>query len=93
VHAEAHFYAPLHHGDLMVIRPSVTRLGRSSMSICYTIFNQAGRRCSEVRTTKAFVQLDSMVKQDVPDDIRERLTALTGPLPPPMDPDDQDARA
>ncbi len=86
VHAGANFFAPLRHGDVMVIRVCIARLGRSSMGVKYTLSNQDGVLCTEVSTTQAFVDMATMKPIPIPTQVRRLLERAICPTPADGDP-------
>ena len=71
VNVTSNFFAPLRHGDTMVIRLAVTRLGRTSMGVRYTLLNQDGIRAAEITTVQTFVRLSTLTPLEIPPHVRE----------------------
>jgi len=66
---------PLFHGDRMRIDVRVAKLGRSSMTMAYEVFNHEEKICALVTMKHAFVsRQEGFVAIPIPGEIRQRLT-------------------
>ena len=65
---------PLFHGDRMTISAVVSALGRSSMTMRYTIENQSNEVSARVWMTHAFITSEGFRSIPIPEEIRARLT-------------------
>jgi 4-hydroxybenzoyl-CoA thioesterase len=78
----ANFFAPLRHGDTMVIRLHINRLGRTSMGIRYTLSNQEGVKAAEITTVQVFVRFSTLEPLEIPPHVRRVLERVMVPPPP-----------
>ena len=73
VHTEADYTQPMRHGDQIVIRLQIERLGRSSIRVIYTFVGQDGEHLAVARTTHVFVNAVTNHSSEIPADLRKRL--------------------
>jgi len=69
VHAECDYSSPLRYGDLLRIRVSVERMGRTSTVFRYRIRSRRGR-AAEARITVVCVDMDTFRPRSIPRDCR-----------------------
>jgi len=67
------FHAPLRHGDTLVIRASVIRLGGASIHLRYRIFNQHEALCATIETTQSCIDLKQLRGKRIPESLRTAL--------------------
>mgnify|MGYP003956615555 CR=1 FL=1 len=65
---------PLFHGDKLSIDAIVCELGRSSLTMRYTIHNDAQDVCARVWMTHAFITSEGFTSIPIPEKIRNLLT-------------------
>ena len=75
VHSEADYRVPFRHGERMLIRLDVTRVGRASFTLRYHALGPTGDTRVEVTTVHAFVNKAAMKPIAIPDDLRAVLRA------------------
>jgi acyl-CoA thioester hydrolase len=77
VHAETDFRAELIAGDVIALRSGVEAIGRRSAQFRHELINVAsGETAMTTRFTCVLLDLERRVAVELPDDIRDRLTAL-----------------
>ena len=71
-HSEADYRKPVLHGERIVVRVDVTRVGRASFSLGYRVTGPGGPGDvrAEVKTVHAFVEKKSMKPIPIPEDLR-----------------------
>jgi len=71
-HSEADYRKPVLHGERIVVRVDVTRVGRASFSLGYRVTGPggAGDVRAEVKTAHAFVEKASMKPIPIPENLR-----------------------
>jgi acyl-CoA thioester hydrolase len=80
VHAETDFRAELIAGDVIALRSGVQAIGHKSAEFRHELINVAsGQTVMSTRFKCVLLDLERRVAVEVPPDIRERMTALTGP--------------
>ena len=66
------FTAPLEYGDTAIVKLSVAKLGRTSVSFVYTVRRKRdGAQCFRAHVTTVFIDLDSREPLPVPQELRE----------------------
>lgn len=80
VHLEADFRLPLRYGDEIEIEAVVEEIGRSSVTWRYEIFRD-GEPAAAARLVTVNLDLDAAVKRELPQWLRERLTAAADGAP------------
>jgi YbgC/YbaW family acyl-CoA thioester hydrolase len=85
VHLAADFRAPLRYGDTCLVRVTVARLGRTSVTFRHQLVRASdGVECAEVEHVVAVADLASLRAIPIPDDVRallERHVAPAGACP------------
>lgn len=66
---------PLRHGDRVRIALQVAQMGRSSLTLRYTVYNQEDRLCATVFTRHVFVS-ESFKSTPIPQGIRDAFEAF-----------------
>ncbi len=66
-------FKPLFHGDRLTVKAHVCQLGRSSMTMAYSIENQDGVECTRVWMKHAFITRVGFKSIPIPDEIRVNL--------------------
>jgi 4-hydroxybenzoyl-CoA thioesterase len=69
VRVECDFGAPLHHGELIDVEMTISKIGRSSFTSAYRVL-RAGKLCARAEITTATVDLDKMEAIPIPDSYR-----------------------
>ena len=71
-HSEADYRKPVLHGERIVVRVDVTRVGRASFTLGYRVTGPGGASDvrAEVKTVHAFVEKKSMRPIPIPEDLR-----------------------
>jgi YbgC/YbaW family acyl-CoA thioester hydrolase len=71
------FFAPLHYGDLVIVKLVLERIGRSSVIFNYEIRRkQDSELCFSTQITKVFMDLDAYKVLPIPDDIQSLLESM-----------------
>jgi len=73
LNVDATFHHPLRYGDTITARITVPHLGTTSLAWRYRFYNQDGTLVWSSRQTTVCVDMDSMDKLPLPDDIRAGL--------------------
>ena len=76
VHAEADFLAPLRHGEQVLIRLSLARLGGSSFILEYEFLGSEGNIRARARTVHVALAPGGGKSVPLPDALRQRLELL-----------------
>ena len=80
VHSEADFKSPMRMGDRLLVKMTIERLGKSSITFHYTLTGPDERLCATVRLVHALVDLESFTPCGIPEELRTNLDGL-GLLP------------
>jgi len=65
------FSAPLHYGDIALVKLSIAKVGRSSATFNYEIRRKKDSKlCFVAQITKVFIDMDSYKVLAIPDDLR-----------------------
>ena len=75
VNLTATFRAPLRYGDICPVELTLTRLGGTSVTWHYRIFQSPGKLAAEATIVTACMDLDTQSGTLIPQDIRARLEA------------------
>jgi YbgC/YbaW family acyl-CoA thioester hydrolase len=78
VHAEADYRCPVTDGDTVEIELGLERIGNSSFTMKFSIFDLDGRLVGTVRTVHVTMDCQSQTKIPLPDDFRRMLSAYSG---------------
>lgn len=77
VRLEVDFFAPVRYGDEPVVHLGVLRVGRSSVEFGFWMTKDgAPPLLNRARITTVAVDMDTMARRDVPQDLRERLAGF-----------------
>ena len=77
IHSE--FSAPLTYGDFVLVKLSVEKIGRSSVTFNYRIYRKKDSTlCFEAQITKVFIDLDTKTALPIPEEIRSLMDSLLG---------------
>lgn len=75
VHAEADYLQPMRHGDLVLIRLSLLRIGNSSFSLAYEFIGNEGQTLAKASTVHVAVNHDNHSKTPLPAALTSALSA------------------
>jgi 4-hydroxybenzoyl-CoA thioesterase len=76
VHAECDFPASLRYGDVVVVNVSVVKVGTTSITFRFVLSRESdGVVVGRAMQTSVLVDLESMKKMPIPDDIRAQAEA------------------
>jgi acyl-CoA thioester hydrolase/1,4-dihydroxy-2-naphthoyl-CoA hydrolase len=75
--SQAEYLRPLFAGHTYVVEVKVQRVGESSASFEFSIFDEEGGLCSRVETTHVFADPKKKAKIKIPADIRKKLASQT----------------
>jgi len=73
VHTESDFLSPVFVGDLIEIRVSVIKLGKTSFTLAYNLYNTSQKVIGTARTVHVTTDKKTRKKIPLPDDLRSRL--------------------
>lgn len=73
VNVTSEFHAPLRYGDIISAQLSISHLGTSSLGWNYRFENQDGMVVWTSQQTTVCVNMETMKKQAIPNDLREGL--------------------
>lgn len=73
VNVTSEFHAPLRYGDIISAQLSISHLGTSSLGWTYRFENQDGMVVWTSQQTTVCVNMETMKKQAIPNDLREGL--------------------
>ncbi len=73
VHAESDYLAPLNLGDSISIAVKVEKIGETSFTLCYNIFNKEKKLMGKVTTVHVSVDRNSGGKIRLPKDFKDKL--------------------
>jgi YbgC/YbaW family acyl-CoA thioester hydrolase len=77
VHSEANFYHPLRYGDIATCKLKIKRIGDTSVTWSFEIFNQDEILCWTSLQTTVCTNMDEITsKESVPDWMREGLSKI-----------------
>lgn len=76
VHAEADYRAALRVGDELAIEMTAERVGSTSFTLVFRVFNKAGREVGLVRTVHVAVDRDTWSKRPLPPELRAAVEKL-----------------
>ena len=77
IHSE--FSAPLTYGDFVLVKLSVEKIGRSSVTFNYRVYRKKDSTlCFEAQITKVFIDLDTKTALPIPEEIRSLMDSLLG---------------
>lgn len=71
--AKADYLKPLRHGDRVIMRLRVERVGRSSITLSYDFIGPAGNVCARAQSVHVCVDRGSGEPVPVPDELRDKL--------------------
>ena len=74
VNITSEFLAPLRYGDTITAHLSITHLGTASLGWDYRFENQEGTVVWTSQQTTVCVNMETMEKQAIPDDLRKGLS-------------------
>jgi YbgC/YbaW family acyl-CoA thioester hydrolase len=75
VHVESDFHAPLRYGDTITATIWIDRVGESSCTWCYEFHNQRSELLWSSSQVTVCVDMNSMSRISIPDDLRNGLEA------------------
>lgn len=75
VHAEADYLQPIRHGNLVSVRLSLLRIGRSSFSLGYEFIGRDGQTLAKAATAHVAINADNHSKIPLPAALRSALSA------------------
>jgi len=75
VHVESDFHAPLRYGDTITATIWIDTIGESSCTWCYEFHNQNEDLLWTSSQVTVCVDMDSMKRRTIPDDLRQGLEA------------------
>jgi YbgC/YbaW family acyl-CoA thioester hydrolase len=78
VHVEADYRRPMPAGAQVTVELTVSRIGRSSFTLAFTIQDAAGAVCAEGTVVHTFVRADTFSTIEIPPEVR---AALAGYAP------------
>ncbi len=80
VHVKADWKAPLRYGDVAKIETSIVHIGMTSTTLRYVLTRMSdGVHVATIEHVTVATDLDTMVKQPIPDDCRALLEAHRAP--------------
>jgi len=74
VKISSEFHAPLRYGDVITAHLSITHLGTASLGWSYRFENQEGSVVWTSQQTTVCVNMETMKKQAIPEDLRKGLS-------------------
>jgi len=75
VHVESNFHAPLRYGDIITATIWIETIGDTSCTWCYEFRNQNGELLWTSTQVTVCVDMDTMKRTPIPDDVRQGLDA------------------
>ena len=75
VHVESNFHAPLRYGDIITATIWIEAIGDTSCTWCYEFRNQNGELLWTSTQVTVCVDMDTMKRTPIPDDVRQGLDA------------------
>jgi 1,4-dihydroxy-2-naphthoyl-CoA hydrolase len=73
LNSEAHYHRPIKYGETISIEVKVSKLKSSSFELEYEIKNEAGEKCTAVRTVHIFVDKSTWKKREIKKNVKDGL--------------------
>jgi len=70
IHAEADYIKPIKPGETITIEITVEKVGESSFTLNYTVYNSKNEKAAVVKTAHVFINKSSFTKCAVPEEFR-----------------------
>ena len=76
IHTEADYLKPIKPGETITIEIKVEKIGGSSFTLNYTIYNSINEKAAAVKTAHVFVNRSDFTKCAVPEEFRGKLSEV-----------------
>ena len=73
LNSEAHYHKPMKYGETISVEVKVSKLKSSSFELEYELKNEAGEKCTAVKTVHIFVDKSTWKKQKIKKNVRAGL--------------------